>query len=523
MKIILRIWIIAVLSLLASSTLWAQAPPPPDMLSVSVDPSNNATTVKWRQMLVDPSLPIVRYIISELEYPRIQPTPAFYPIDSVNIPAVSYTNTSAAVTKVNLSTQAFTVLSRSSVSSANVSPRKDVHFTMFLLPASTDTCAMTASLKWRRYKATNYELKEPTNYKQFNDSIKYEVWGYQSNAPFSQASAVLMSGRIKDTTFTTSALQSGVNYYFFIKAYLPNGEESSSNRISAEVGGNSVPLAIHISKVDATGPGATLNFSFTDNPFVTLYPYSCIVERSNNLTTGFTKIGEFNGSPTSYVDNGTDPGKVNYYRISALKCGQPMMTSDTISTIVLTAKLNGESSELSWTEFSGQTVNYDIKRVQPDNTQITTGLTNRDYTDNVSTLIQQGYDNFCYQITGYSANQTSISAQQCTMATPLVYMPDAVDPTSSVTNATTGRKRSEFGPIINTPETNYGYHLVVFNRWNIKVFETSKNIGNVLKPKDFWNGTYEGKIVPPGLYMYTISVHFNNGTTNLKGTVTVVY
>ena len=61
-----------------------------------------------------------------------------------------------------------------------------------------------------------------------------------------------------------------------------------------------------------------------------------------------------------------------------------------------------------------------------------------------------------------------------------------------------------------------GYHLQVYNRLGILMFETNDiNQG--------WNGTYEGKYVQQGAYVYVVYCTFTDGTSYVqKGTVMVL-
>ncbi len=54
----------------------------------------------------------------------------------------------------------------------------------------------------------------------------------------------------------------------------------------------------------------------------------------------------------------------------------------------------------------------------------------------------------------------------------------------------------------------------VFNRWGQKVFEARGN-------SEPWDGTYDGKFLPTGSYVYVIDLQ--NGTKEYKGTVTIIY
>jgi gliding motility-associated-like protein len=60
------------------------------------------------------------------------------------------------------------------------------------------------------------------------------------------------------------------------------------------------------------------------------------------------------------------------------------------------------------------------------------------------------------------------------------------------------------------------FNMSIFDRWGRNIFET-KDISNG------WDGTIEGKLGPPGVYMYTISYRNPSGITKIvKGTFTLV-
>jgi gliding motility-associated-like protein len=59
-------------------------------------------------------------------------------------------------------------------------------------------------------------------------------------------------------------------------------------------------------------------------------------------------------------------------------------------------------------------------------------------------------------------------------------------------------------------------HIMVFNRWGEKLFETSE-------PGDYWNGKRNGISVPLGVYVYHVEATFKDGEKReLKGNVTVI-
>ena len=61
------------------------------------------------------------------------------------------------------------------------------------------------------------------------------------------------------------------------------------------------------------------------------------------------------------------------------------------------------------------------------------------------------------------------------------------------------------------------YNLQVYSRWGELVFES-----NILD--EYWNGEYNGTLVPPGTYAYTITyTSMLDADFKLQGTVTVMH
>lgn len=79
----------------------------------------------------------------------------------------------------------------------------------------------------------------------------------------------------------------------------------------------------------------------------------------------------------------------------------------------------------------------------------------------------------------------SIETTICFKDTVIVYLPNSFTPNDD-------NKNEKFYVIANGA-TNY--HLAIYNRWGQKVFETDD-------PNQGWDGTYNGKICPEGVYSY---------------------
>jgi gliding motility-associated-like protein len=59
-------------------------------------------------------------------------------------------------------------------------------------------------------------------------------------------------------------------------------------------------------------------------------------------------------------------------------------------------------------------------------------------------------------------------------------------------------------------------HLMIFNQWGEKIFETSQQ-------QPGWDGMYKGKPAPVGVYVYVLNMTMQDGTTvNKKGTINLI-
>ena len=534
-------WLLLTLSLLATTgSVLAQvpAPPPPFMRVVSIDPATNDVSMKWdHPQTLDPLDFYTPYI---LEYPRVQTFPVNcdlgpaipFPSITTTIPG---TSTASCILPpgttlhdiLNVAPQGFGVKVKSTIS-PDYSPLSDYHFPS-RLSVIIDSCSAQANLSWTKYTATDHKLDIPdaSPHLNFNNSIEYEVWGYEGNPPFNQATATLLRGKSKDTTFTSTILDKNKNYFFFIKAYLPQGsylpndEISYSNRISAEYKGLAVPTYIDLSRVEARDGSVELTFQIDPVSELTTYR----IERTTDITQGFSIIYEFpDRTRTSYTDNDVTSDEQYFYRISAIRCDRIVQQSDISNTILLSSQFQPNDGHLDWLPFIRPGSTYSITRVVPDNVTTATGIAGTNHIDNILPNIQQGYDKFCYRVTGVDANgHETISMPSCFIVEPPVHMPDAIDPTQTLVNATSGGQRNRFGPVVDMNSTSYGYKLTVFNRWGAIVYENKKEIGVAPIASNYWDGTYKNKLVEPGLYLYTITVYFPNSQVSLKGDVSVFY
>ena len=59
-------------------------------------------------------------------------------------------------------------------------------------------------------------------------------------------------------------------------------------------------------------------------------------------------------------------------------------------------------------------------------------------------------------------------------------------------------------------------NFMIYDRWGSKVFQTTN-------PNQGWDGTYNGKLLPPDVFVYYIDATFNDGQKKaIKGSVAIL-
>ncbi len=68
--------------------------------------------------------------------------------------------------------------------------------------------------------------------------------------------------------------------------------------------------------------------------------------------------------------------------------------------------------------------------------------------------------------------------------------------------------------------------MTIFNRWGEQVFQRTRFLPSDptnIDIKNSWDGTYNGKLLNPDVYIYVITVTCNSGTTStFTGSVTLI-
>ena len=95
-----------------------------------------------------------------------------------------------------------------------------------------------------------------------------------------------------------------------------------------------------------------------------------------------------------------------------------------------------------------------------------------------------------------------------------VYFPNAFSPNGDGIN--------DFFTVFSDIATEQVASLQIFDKWGNQVFEKNNFMPNL--PQEGWDGTWRGKEMPLGTYVYSAFIEFKNGNKiNFKGEINIVY
>jgi hypothetical protein len=498
-------------------------PPPPIIESVTVLP--NATgdvTIKWHEN-PENVCTTTGYEIYKYNYLTEQ-------FDFLILVAAGTTNYTEINAGGNVRPQIYRMTTKAGPAGNEHS--ENHHSTFLNLVMHYEPCEMTANVLWTPYKLSyrnGFEIR--LDDKKFNDSVKYQIIGYiaPAGSPFNLLNAEALSTVTSDTTVDFKMIVNQ-NYLFCVKAYLPNGDVSYSNVREGIITGSDISIAPLYIKLDSLVSFDThnhLHFEIESSTQMTKFQ----IERCTNIDSAFEVIHTFSDKNTTvYDDNSCDVNKKYYYRVTAFNniphCVEsPAVISDTLNSIILNIKYTNPDIAISWSDFIRDSVYYlhrnDWFWLILYSPQVIDMDVQTDFANNT-------YD-FCYRVAAIDriTNYTSISRQYCISLEKPVTMPNAIDPTSTFTNnIETKRQRNQFAPVVGGREEDYEYHMIIFNRWNTVIFETTKPMDIPLSNEYFWNGaSAKGNVLPEGTYLYYVKIIFKNSNQvfEQKGTVNLIY
>jgi gliding motility-associated-like protein len=439
--------------------------------TVSVDPVSGLATISW---LADTSADTKGYVIYQ-----------FNGTSYDSIGAVLGINTLFFTYPLS---QADTQIEQFSIapfdSCKNLGPLTGIHNTL-LLQQSFEKCAATVSLRWNKYRNLPGEIN------------RYEIWVREN------AGAWVMDGTTApgDTTYQKILTLQGAQYEFFVRAVGNSGKTSSSNLISRFADIYDQPDFLYIRTASVENASVTVTCHVDNTGDITAYR----LYHSDRAAGGFLFLDEvpFTSSPSIvFYDIVNDPSSgPQYYRISAVdSCGSELTFSNTAKTVFLQAEGGNDFvSTLEWDDYSGwlgETGYFNIYRVVNGVRQglpfLTVSADTFTIQHDVSEIPIDAGDNYCYvveavedSVNSFGFQDRVFSNEACAPQEPLAFVPNAFTP---------GGKNPVFKPVTLFAQPGT-YSLRVFNRWGQQLFES----GN---PETGWDGFFEGKEAPQGIYVY---------------------
>ncbi len=377
-----------------------------------------------------------------------------------------------------------------------------------LLGITADSCTQEATLTWNGYN--NWE----------NGVEGYDVFVTVNNGP-PQVTASLDRDAIG---FTYPGLRDEETYCFWIRARETGSPAISlSNRIcfTADIVEPVRELCLRSVSVAADN---RVIIDWEINERAELSEYQVLkgnrADAIQTILAGQSMPATLNRNNSLTDGSGQAASGPVYYRVTTRDlCGETV-ASHAAATIHLTGQVQpGRRNVLNWTPFymeAATVLRYRIYRV--DNGQeILLDVVDPSVLSYTETLSgpSTGNTRFCYLVIAEAAAEcqgtpfvtSSRSNIHCVEQNSLIYTPNAIVPNG---------ENNVFKPVILYRESLQSYELLVFDRWGALIFSsTDPDLG--------WDGSYKGRLLPPGSYTYRIRATQSSGRQlDERGTVYLI-
>lgn len=254
---------------------------------------------------------------------------------------------------------------------------------------------------------------------------------------------------------------------------------------------------------------------FPDGPYSTYL----IERRYNEPGSSFSVIASLTGYTSyRYTDFTVFPDKYSYcYRMKNINfCSNESEYSNESCTILLTGESTQFSNRLFWTSYegwAGDVANYSLERGSESNgfsfAQIAMNPASVYAFEDFTISTKGGLNS--YRIIASEGpgglNATSTSNQTELIQSPLLYIPNAFTPNGDDRNNTWSPGFSFVREI----------EISIFNRWGQQIFFTKS-------PEGSWDGKFEGRECPEGVYAYLIRYtgYDKNDRYQRTGSITLI-
>ena len=475
----------------------AIAPLTPVVDTVTVDSLSGHSVINWFPSL---SGDTEGYIIYENE------NGIWVPIDTVfGIASNNYVNTHPTWANPDSSSLSYCVAAFDSCQ--NTSPISIAHNTIFLTSV-LDVCGGGVTLNWTPYVNMHPGLEG------------YNIYVKENNGPIT----LLGTNPSTNQSFVHTPLVPNSHYIYSIRAFDSTGTVTSTSNTDTVIA--YAPMQPQFAYIR--------HVSVLNNSYVQLkaivdtsgYISKCKVLRADDVAGPFAMVGYASLPALSNIASFNDMTafvnqKSYYYKMIVIdSCGNEVITSNIGRTIYLLSEPSADMKNiLTWNEYEdwlGSVSLYNIYRKVDDvvdpNPLVTLPSGTLTYTDDVSAFTESS-GRFSYMVQAlegpgnpYLIADTSFSNESLALQPPRFYVPNAFVP-KGLNNI--------FIPLnvfVNTED----YLFSVYNRWGMLIFQTTDS-------KSGWDGTFQGKDAPQGVYVYSISYkNSQNKMIEKHGTVTLM-
>ena len=376
------------------------------------------------------------------------------------------------------------------------------------LDLTPNVCENTVILSWNPY------INWP-------DLAGYEILVSTNLGPYQVAATLLPT----DTSYTFSKTNSLDVFCYKVQAFnTTRTKTSTSNRNCALSNATVVPKKQYFKQITVENNSNIHVVALTDT---TLPVSEYALFRSLEPLGNFFEVDriKFKNNPIiQFRDYEAEVNQTSYvYRIGIFDtCGALSYLSTSANSMYLQGNLDQEqlnvslnwNSYNSWDTVKSGVANYRIYEIVDGKRELfatVDGFTNT-YDFSIDERIQEGA-NFCYEIEAvedsgnvYNMNDSALSNRVCFTQNLNVFVPNAFRPNGL---------NPVFKPVIAFGQLA-NYQMIIYDRWGTKLFETTNyELG--------WDGTSNGKDVPFGAYVYSITVtNFNGSVYTKQGTLTLL-
>ena len=284
------------------------------------------------------------------------------------------------------------------------------------------------------------------------------------------------------------------NYCYRITTNYSVGKKSISLEKCVTSFSTTIPTAIDNVTGTVGNDGATLTW-IQDPLFV---PVAYGVQRSSAGGT----LGNFATAAASpYLDNiYTTGGKYCYAIDYTDKCGNASPPGVLVCPVQLTGTLsNSNSISLAWSAYEGWSAgvkNYVLEKYGLNGALITsTTLTDLVFLDDVPDAVNQYVRYVVRAIPNDPATTAALSNELTFIKNANLYYPTAFTPNNDALN----------DGFIVSGQFIVKLKMTIFDRWGSAIFSTEKN--------EPWDGTSNGKPMPPATYVWKVDINDRAGRT----------